>query len=127
MIHRQGRRYKLCAYFAELHIIHHLYQLLVGLAVGRQFPFRVKQIGFDLVFLFRQHSGHGKGISAIVARSGKYRDGSCDVPAFGDGFGQCLCGPLHQVDRCNRFMFYGVSIQFLDAATWKNLHGELSF
>ena len=28
------RRYELCAYFTELHIIHHFHQFFVGLTVG---------------------------------------------------------------------------------------------
>lgn len=116
-------------------LMHHLVQPHAGFhksvpihrTVGREPVFGVEKYTFDPITLFCKHTRHGQGIAAVVSRAGKDHDRPAAVPPFRNFPGNGSCGPFHQVDRGNRFVLDGVSVDFLYLVGRKYFHGGTVF
>ena len=82
----------------------------------------VEQINRYSVSLVGKHSGYGKGIAAIVARTSKDHHRSESGPCIGDSLGDCRGGALHQVDGANGLMINGIFVELANLSAIKYLH-----
>ena len=124
VVFRQRRGDKLRGDFVEVHARHARQPLLVRRAIRRERAFGIEEIDFQPISLRRQQTGDGERVASVVARSGEYGQGRFRVPASGNRFRQRPGGALHQVNGGNRFIFYGIGIQLLDACCGKYLHNR---
>ena len=71
----------------------------------------VEEVGCHIVIPVDEHSGNSQCITAVIARSGKDDDGRRAAPMVGNGLGQRLSCPLHQIDGFYGFMLNGIFVQ----------------
>ena len=72
--------------------------LFVDGTVLREMAGYVEEVGCHIVIPVDEHSGNSQCITAVIARSGKDDDGRRAAPMVGNGLGQRLSCPLHQID-----------------------------
>ena len=73
----------------------------------------VEEVGCHIVIPVDEHSGNSQCITAVIARSGKDDDGCRAAPMVGNGLGQRLSCPLHQIDGFYGFMLNGIFVQLM--------------
>ena len=99
-----------------------LQALFVDGTVLREMAGYVEEVGCHIVIPVDEHSGNSQCITAVIARSGKDDDGRRAAPMVGNGLGQRLSCPLHQIDGFYGFMLNGIFVQLMYLSTRKYLH-----
>ncbi len=123
--HRVGierRRVEAERDFRELHLALLHEAVAIGGAVGRQLVMDVKQIGRHLIAGIGEQPRHGKGVAAVVARTGKDDHGRAVGPLFHDGSGEGLGGTLHEIDALYGFVLYRILVKLMYLSSSKYLH-----
>ncbi len=96
--------------------------LAVGFTGGGEGAPRVEEVCRDRVAFARVETGHGQGVTPVVARTGEEDQRVTVADVCSQVVGHLQGCPLHQVDVGNRLMLYGIAVNGRNLVCREKLH-----